>query len=174
MKAFLMIGVAALALSGQAIAADKALGIQGDGLYSFETSASQKNGVIGGDLENITAQEIKIVRAESSVAKRVELHTHLMEDGVMMMREVGSYAVGAGDEFELGPRAEHLMLMGLKAPLKQGDVFSVRFFDADGASIEVPVLVRAAGDIPDDDHDHEEEETKHDNHDHHDHHGHEH
>ena len=162
MKRLLVIGLAVLTFVGYAHAdSHRALGIQSDGLYSFATSASQKNGVVGGDLENITGQDISIVRAESDVADRVELHTHLMDDGVMMMREVESYKVEANDEFELGPKAEHIMLMGLKTQLKQGDVFSVRLFDENGTSIEVPVLVRAPGDIPednDDDHWHENHE----------------
>lgn len=130
-----------------------ALGIQGDGLYSFATSASQKNGVVGGEIENITRQNISIVRAESSVAEKVELHTHIMDGDVMMMREVESYDVPADGEFELGPKGEHIMLMGLKTRLEQGDVFSVRLFDTNGSSIEVPVLVRAPGDIPEGDED---------------------
>ena len=71
----------------------------------------------------------------------------------MMMREVESYDVPADGEFELGPKGEHIMLMGLKTRLEQGDVFSVRLFDANGSSIEVPVLVRAPGDIPEGDED---------------------
>jgi len=152
MRRFLMISAAVFAFASSAYAdSHQALGIQGDDLYSFATSASQKNGVVGGEIENITGGEISVVRAESDVAERVELHTHIMEGGVMMMREVESYKVGANDGFELGPRAEHIMLMGLNTPLKQGDVFSVRLFDEKGASIEVPVLVRAPGDIPEDD-----------------------
>jgi len=168
-------------MSGNAFAAEEhsALGIQGDDLYSFATSASQKNGVVAGEIENITGSQLVIVRAESDVAGRVELHTHLMEDGVMKMREVENYTVGANGEFEMGPHGEHIMLFDLKAPLKQGDVFSVRLIGEDGASIEVPVLVRAAGDVPKDDDkdmDHgkmEHKEMKHDHghhkHDHHEH-----
>lgn len=149
MKAFLTT-LTIIVLSAGIARADGhlALGIQGDELYSFATSKSQKNGVVGGDLENISDKDIVIVRAESSVAEKVELHTHIMDGDVMMMREVESYEVPAGDDFELGPRAEHIMLIGLKTPLKQGDIFSIRLFDANDISIEVPVYVRAPGDIP--------------------------
>lgn len=153
MKRLLMTGAAIVALSGNVMAENATknsmvLGIQGDGLYSFATSTSQKNGVVGGEIENITDQKLSIVRAESDVAERVELHTHEMDGDVMMMREVESYKVEPNGDFKLGPKAEHIMLMGLKTQLKQGDVFSVRLFDENGASIEVPVLVRAPGDIP--------------------------
>lgn len=158
MKRFLSIAGTAMVLTIPAIADDQvdrtgALGIQADGLYSFATANMQKNGVVGGVLENITDQELVIVRAESDVSERVELHTHLHEDGIMKMREVESYTVPADGEFDLGPKAEHIMLMGLTSPLKQGDVFSVRLFDDKGANIEVPVLVRGPGDIPEDNHD---------------------
>jgi len=177
MKRLLMTAAAIMALSGNVLAEDAVkssmvLGIQGDYLYSFATSASQKNGVVGGGLENITDQELSIMRAESDVAERVELHTHEMDGDVMKMREVESYTVEPYDEFELGPKAEHIMLIGLKTPLKQGDVFSVRLFDEAGANIEVPVLVRAPGDIPESDddkaahHDHDDHEHGHDHHEH--------
>ncbi|MFK7839867.1 MAG: copper chaperone PCu(A)C [Bdellovibrionales bacterium] len=147
---FTVIILASPSLADDVSNTSKVLGIQADGLYSFATAQTQKNGVVGGDLENITAADIKIVRAESDVADRVELHTHIVEDDIMRMREVESYDVKANDRFNLGPRAEHIMLIGLKGALKQGSVFSVRLFDETGASIDVPVLVRAPGDIPDD------------------------
>ncbi len=151
MKKLLLMSVFLLSFSGSSFAdGHLALGIQGDGLYSFATSASQKNGVVGGNLENITGDDIKIVRAESPVAEKVELHTHIMDGDVMMMREVEAFEVEENAEFALGPKAEHIMLIGLKTPLKQGDVFPVRLFDQSGTSIEVPVFVRAPGDIPED------------------------
>lgn len=148
MSKFLASAAISMILVSPAIAGSSALGVQGDDLYSFATAAVQKNGAILGELENITDHGIKIVRAESEVAEHVELHTHLMDDGVMMMREVESYSISENGELTLKPSGDHIMLMGLKAPLKQGDVFSVRLFDANDMSIEVPVLVRAPGDTP--------------------------
>jgi len=153
MKRILMMAGALAVLSSPVLAEDTTnksmtLGINGFEFYSFATSQSQKNGVVAGMILNVTDNDLSIVRAESSVAENVELHTHLEEDGVMKMREVESYSVKAHEDIQLSPSSKHIMLFDLKAPLKQGDLFSIRFYDQNGANMEVPVLVRAPGDIP--------------------------
>ena len=42
-----------------------------------------------------------------------------MENGVMRMRETPGVMLPAGQPVVLGPGGYHVMLMGLKAPLKQ-------------------------------------------------------
>ena len=117
-------------------------------LYSFATSKTQKNGAIGGSIDNLSDKDLKIVRAESPVAERVELHTHLEEDGVMKMREVEAYDIDAFTDIHLEPGGPHIMLFDLKKQLVEGEFFTLRLFDENGASMELPVRVRAAGDVP--------------------------
>jgi len=62
----------------------------------------------------------RLLEARSPVSVKVELHTHAMDDGVMRMRRVSSIDVPGGGGVSLKPGSYHVMLMGLKAPLKEG------------------------------------------------------
>lgn len=85
--------------------------------------------------------EDRLVGAESPAAERVELHTHIHEDGVMAMRKVEAIDVPAGGEAALEPGGDHLMLFGLKGGLKTGDRFllTLVFEKAGAVTVEVRV-----------------------------------
>lgn len=127
--------------------------IQGDGglqvekIYAYATAASQKNGAIFGVIKG-GADDTRIVSAKTDIAQRTELHTHLHEDGVMMMREVEGYDVGKGDALTLEPAGDHIMIMGLKAPLKTGDVFTLILETDTGEAFETHVTIVAPGSTP--------------------------
>lgn len=87
-----------------------------------------------------------LIAAASPVAESVELHTHLEEDGVMRMRQVPSIPVGPGEKVELKPGGLHIMLIGLKGPLKEGKRFplTLTFQRAGTVEVEVPILAPGA------------------------------
>jgi len=87
----------------------------------------------------------RLVAAASAVAARTELHTTQMDGGVMKMRQVEAIEVPAGGMAELKPGSYHVMLMGLKQPLKEGEAFDLTLRFAGGAEITVSVPVRAIG-----------------------------
>ena len=79
----------------------------------------------------------KLVGASSDAAESVELHTHNMEGGIARMRHVENVPVGAGQKVEFRPGSLHLMLVGLKRPLKDGEQVAVKLrFEKAG---ELPV-----------------------------------
>lgn len=84
-----------------------------------------------------------LVSASSPVASRVELHTHVMDGGVMRMRQVPNIAVPG----ELKPGGDHVMLMGLRQALEPGQEIdlTLTFEKAGDMTLKVPVLERAAG-----------------------------
>lgn len=105
---------------------------------------------------NIDTGSDKLLGGTSPVADKVELHTHLMEDGIAKMRPVdGGVAVTAGAPVELKPGGLHLMLIGLKAPLKQGESFplTLNFEKAGAVTVMVPVQGPGAK-APGTEHDH--------------------
>ena len=83
----------------------------------------------------------RLVAAEGTVANKIELHTHMMEDGVMKMRPVKAIEVAPGEPAVLKPGGLHIMLMGLKAPLVKGEKFPLTlvFEKAGRVEIEVPI-----------------------------------
>ena len=93
----------------------------------------------------------RLVAAYSPAAAKVELHTHINDNGVMKMREVpGGYEIPAKGSFELKPGGAHLMFMNLKAPLKEGDKVPVtlKFEKAGEVKAEFQVGGMGAGSAP--------------------------
>ena len=84
-------------------------------------------------LENKTDVEKTIISASTPAAGRVELHSHIMEDGVMKMRQVDSIKVPAMSEVELKPGSLHIMLYELKQEFKEGEDIEVSINFSNGA-----------------------------------------
>lgn len=83
----------------------------------------------------------RLTGAESPAADRIELHTHVHEGGVMMMRRVEGIEVPAGGEAALEPGGDHLMLFGLKAALAPGDAFPLTLIFEKAGRVTVEVRV---------------------------------
>ena len=59
------------------------------------------------------------------IANRIEVHEMAMDNGVMKMRGLNDgLTLQPGQSIELKPGSYHLMIMGLKQPLKEGTSFS--------------------------------------------------
>jgi periplasmic copper chaperone A len=92
-------------------------------------------------LKNTDTNDHALVKAASGAAKNVELHTVIMAGGKMEMRPVPKMDVKAGGETQLKPGSFHIMLIGLKAPLKEGaDVaLTLTFEDGSTKNVVAPV-----------------------------------
>jgi copper(I)-binding protein len=97
-------------------------------------------------LTNRGAEADRLIGGASEVAARVEVHEMSLDGGVMKMREVaGGLAIKPGERRELKPGGHHLMLIGLKRPLKEGERFRVELkFEKAGAR-EVEFAVQGMG-----------------------------
>jgi hypothetical protein len=78
------------------------------------------------------------------VASVVELHTHTADGGVMRMRQVEAIDVTGGTTTQLRPGGLHIMLIGLKAPLKEGTRFPLTLKFEKAGEVALEVAVRAA------------------------------
>ena len=112
--------------------------------YARATAAGQPIG--GGFLKlaNDGADD-KLLSASAAVSASVELHEMKMEGDVMRMRQVDGIALPAGKSVELRPGGFHIMFVGLKAPLKAGDKFSMKLKFEKAGEVEVMVNVEAPG-----------------------------
>ena len=69
-----------------------------------------------------------------------------MDNGVMKMREVaGGLEVKPGETRELKPGGYHLMMMGLKRPLKEGERFKIELKFEKAGPREVEFAVQGIG-----------------------------
>ena len=85
----------------------------------------------------------KLVEASSPAAASVEVHEMKMEGEMMKMRGVDALPLPAGKPVELKPNGLHIMLTGLKAPLKAGDVVPIKLVVEDAKGKRQTVDVKA-------------------------------
>ncbi|MBU0499811.1 MAG: copper chaperone PCu(A)C [Gammaproteobacteria bacterium] len=83
-----------------------------------------------------------LVAAESPVAQTVELHTHVQEGGMMMMRKIEKIDLPAGQTVALQPGGLHVMLIGLVKELKPGDQVELTLVYEDGSKSRVSAPVK--------------------------------
>lgn len=87
----------------------------------------------------------RLVGARSAVAGKVEIHTHLHEGGVMKMRQIPGIDLKVGASHVLKPSGDHVMLMDLKQPLKEGDLLKITLVFEKAGEIEVDATVEPLG-----------------------------
>ena len=108
------------------------------------TVAQQK--ATGAFMQLQSAQDAKVISAQSPVAGVVEVHEMAMDGGVMKMRAVPSLALPAGKAVDLKPGGYHVMLMDLKAQVKDGDTVPVTLVvegkDGQRQNIEIKASAR--------------------------------
>ena len=156
MNAFRPLAIAALALlwSTVADAHDYKLGTLEIGHpWARATPPTAPSG--GGFLTvtNKGATEDRLISIKSPAAGAVQVHEMKMEGNVMRMREVeGGLAIPPGATVSLAPGGLHLMMMGLKQPLKQGDKVPMTLVFEKAGSIDVELVITAMGATPSHEH----------------------
>ena len=113
-----------------------------DDAYARASSPAAKVGASFMVISNTGDEADRLVSASTDAADRVELHTHVMTDGVAKMMEVEEgFPVEAGGEVLLQRGGFHVMMMGLTAPFVQGEMISLTltFEKAGDMTIMVPI-----------------------------------
>ena len=87
----------------------------------------------------------KLVSVSSPAAEKVETHITIKDGDVSRMREVKGYAVPAKGMIELTPGGSHLMLVNIKAPLKEGDKVPLVLRFEKAGEVKTELAVRALG-----------------------------
>ena len=91
-------------------------------------------------IDNTGQSDDRLIAASSPNFDKVEMHESRMANGMMTMNRMTAVAVSAGNSVEFKPGGLHLMLMGIKAPLKVGDRIPVTLtFDSGKQTIELEV-----------------------------------
>lgn len=149
MKRLVIIAATAAALlsAGAALAHGFKVGtVEIDHPWSRATAPGAPNGATYFTLNNTGAEADRLLSASSPAAAKVELHTHMMDNGVMRMRPVDAIEVTPGSPTTLAPGGLHVMLLGLKQPLVKGKAFPLTLVFEKGGPVTVQVDVQGAGD----------------------------
>ncbi len=94
-------------------------------------------------MHNVSGTDDVLIGAKSDVAEKVELHTHKMDaNGVMQMVAIeGGIPLPAEGMHALERGGDHVMLMGLKGPMKDGDTFALTLVFQNAGDVTFDVTV---------------------------------
>ena len=132
--------LAALLLSASAYAGD----IQVEGAWTRATLPGQDMAMV---YMSITSkQNATIVGVSSNASKAAEMHTMEHKGGMMKMYQVKSIGLPANARLDMNMHGYHLVLAGLKAPLKAGATvpltLNIEMADKRSVKVDVQVEVR--------------------------------
>jgi len=130
---------------GHAALAQSAGSIEVSHAWARATAATAKTGAAYLTLANKGASDDRLVAVAGTVAAKPELHVTSMENGVMKMRPLPGVDIKAGGQAELKPGGMHIMLIGLAAPLKEGQTFPLTLTFEKAGTVEVTFTVEKAG-----------------------------
>jgi len=99
------------------------------------------NGVGYMTLANAGRTPDALVKVESPLAARVEVHSASMAGGVMSMKLQDRVAVPPGGKVAFAPGGYHLMLIGLTKTLKAGDQVPATLTFAGGVKLKMAFAV---------------------------------
>jgi len=100
-------------------------------------------------IKNTGTEPDRLISVSSPAAGTVQVHEMKMEGNVMRMREFDSpLEIKPGETVTLAPGGMHLMMMGLKAPLKQGEKVPLTLVFEKAGKIDVELAVVATGATP--------------------------
>lgn len=103
------------------------------------------NGAAYATIENHGSEMDRLVAVETDVAGKAEIHTHLMEDGVMKMRRIRAIEVHPGAPAILKPGGDHLMLFKVKKKWVEGEEMPLTLVFEKAGRIDVVAPVKAWG-----------------------------
>jgi hypothetical protein len=96
-----------------------------------------------------SGEDARVVAIASPIARQAEIHESSMHGGVMHMHGVEALELPAGKAVELKPGGFHVMLMGLKGPVREGDTvpltLTIEGRDRKRTTLEVKAAVRPLG-----------------------------
>ncbi len=116
--------------------------------WSRATPPGAKVGAGYFTIRNQSAAPDRLLGAASPAAARVETHVVEKQGDILRMREVKGYAVPANGSFELKPGGPHLMLVDIKAPLREGDKVPLTLKFEKAGEVAVQLRVERLGATP--------------------------
>jgi copper(I)-binding protein len=87
----------------------------------------------------------RLIGVSTPVADKADPHETKTGDGIMRMRPLEQPAIAPGQTLEFKPGGAHVMLVGLKHPLKEGESFPLVLTFEKAGDVSVAVKVERAG-----------------------------
>jgi copper(I)-binding protein len=111
--------------------------------------ATPKSASVGGGYMTITntgTTPDRLIGGASAISSRFELHEMKLDNGIMKMRPVaGGLEIKPGQTVKFDPSGFHVMLVGLKHQLKQGEHFKATLEFAKAGKVDIDFTVEGIG-----------------------------
>jgi periplasmic copper chaperone A len=110
--------------------------------------ATPKGATVGAGYLTITnkgTESDRLIGGSLAPAARFEVHTTVTEGGVAKMRQVKGLEIKPGETVELKPGGMHVMFMGLKQPLTNGQAVKGTLVFEKAGTVTIEFAVQAAG-----------------------------
>lgn len=95
-------------------------------------------------LKNTGSSPVHLVSAKSTISPMMQLHETVMGTGgtMAMQEKPGGFTIPAGGSHEFKPGGDHVMFMGITAPVKSGTTVTFTLAFEDGSTLPVTAEVR--------------------------------
>ena len=120
-------------------------GVKIESAWARATPGKTRNGGAYFVLKNTGSAPDRLVAVRGDIAKRVEIHTHHMDNGVMRMRRVKGIDLPAGASVQMKPGGYHVMFIGLHKPLKKNEQFPLTLVFERAGEMNTIVSVKSVG-----------------------------
>src|SRR6266446_4701648 len=109
--------------------------------WARATPAGAKTGAVYLTLINNGSTSDRLLSATTPVADKVQFHSTSEDNGISRMREMRTVEVASGARVSFNPGGMHIMVVGLKQALKEGQSFplTLTFEKAGKADVSVPI-----------------------------------
>jgi len=109
--------------------------------WARATAGGSLNGAVYMTLSVASSEPDRLLAVSTPAAKHAQLHKTIMDSGVMKMRPVDVVKIVPGSPTVMQPGGLHVMLMGLAAPLTEGDLLPLTLTFEHAGTIEVEAIV---------------------------------
>ncbi len=112
------------------------------GAWARSTPPGMTMGAVYLVIDNDSTKSDRLLKLTTPVAASAGVHRTEVLDGISRMREVAVLHVAAGERVEFRPGGYHVMLMGLRQPLVDGQVFEIELLFEVAGPRKIKVVVR--------------------------------
>ncbi len=113
--------------------------------WARATAPGMPMGAVYGVVTNRGDEDVTLLSLQTDIARLAEIHESVEVNGMMRMREIKPFTIPAGGKATLEPGAKHIMLMGLKAALVEGETLTIRASFSDGSEVPVTAVIGGFG-----------------------------
>ncbi|EGG0462874.1 copper chaperone PCu(A)C [Campylobacter lari] len=105
--------------------------------YVRQTPPNSKTTAFFLELKNNSNQDIKLIKAQSSLSDTTEIHDHIMENGKKMMVQIPQITIKANSSAELKPGGMHIMVLNLKENITSQTKANLTLYFDDNSTIKL-------------------------------------